>query len=174
MLLPYTNTFTASYISTIGVDFIIRTLDLDGKAVKLQIYDIGGAMRFRDIVNMTYRGTHGVMIVYDVTDAESFTNVGQYLEEIKRYASSNVSKVFVGAKCDLNTKKQVDYQKAKDFADSHKMPFFETSAKNNINVGLAFLTLASDIIARQVGFTETKDLGMKSAAKSLASGCSLS
>jgi len=48
---------------------IIRTLDLDGKAVKLQIYDIGGAMRFRDIVNMTYRGTHGVMIVYDVTDA---------------------------------------------------------------------------------------------------------
>jgi len=82
--------------------------------------------------------------------------------------------VFVGAKCDLNTKKQVDYQKAKDFADSHKMPFFETSAKNNINVGLAFLTLASDIIARQVGFTETKDLGMKSAAKSLASGCSLS
>merc|ERR1712188_240776 len=85
------------------------------------------------------------MGVYDVTDSESFNNVKQWLHEIDRYACENVNKLLVGNKCDLTTKKQVDYNQAKEFADSLAVPFLETSAKNATNVEQAFMTMAAEI-----------------------------
>ncbi|XP_025057258.1 ras-related protein Rab-1A isoform X2 [Alligator sinensis] len=110
------DTYTESYISTIGVDFKIRTIELDGKTIKLQI--------------------------------ESFNNVKQWLQEIDRYASENVNKLLVGNKCDLTTKKVVDYTTAKEFADSLGIPFLETSAKNATNVEQSFMTMAAEIKKR--------------------------
>ncbi|KAK0832473.1 ras GTPase, partial [Friedmanniomyces endolithicus] len=69
------DTYTESYISTIGVDFKIRTIELDGKTVKLQIWDTAGQERFRTITSSYYRGAHGICVVYDVTDMDSFNNV---------------------------------------------------------------------------------------------------
>merc|ERR1740130_870806 len=86
------DTFTESYISTIGVDFKIRTVNLDGKTVKLQIWDTAGQERFRTITSSYYRGAQGIIIVYDVTDKDSFSNVKQWLHEIDRYASEDVKK----------------------------------------------------------------------------------
>ncbi|ETE59356.1 Ras-related protein Rab-1A, partial [Ophiophagus hannah] len=113
------DTYTESYISTIGVDFKIRTIELDGKTIKLQIVSFGAAIpegwmatsawtgqeRFRTITSSYYRGAHGIIVVYDVTDQESYNNVKQWLQEIERYASENVNKLLVGNKCDLTTKK---------------------------------------------------------------------
>lgn len=79
------DTYTESYISTIGVDFKIRTIELDGKTIKLQIWDTAGQERFRTITSSYYRGAHGIIVVYDVTDQESFNNVKQWLHEIDRY-----------------------------------------------------------------------------------------
>lgn len=107
------DTYTESYISTIGVDFKIRTIDLDGKTIKLQIWDTAGQERFRTITSSYYRGAHGIIVVYDCTDQETFNNVKQWLEEIDRYACDNVNKLLVGNKCDLHTKKVVDYTTAK-------------------------------------------------------------
>lgn len=107
------DTYTESYISTIGVDFKIRTIDLDGKTIKLQIWDTAGQERFRTITSSYYRGAHGIIVVYDCTDQETFSNVKQWLEEIDRYACDNVNKLLVGNKCDLHTKKVVDYTTAK-------------------------------------------------------------
>merc|ERR1711871_1164860 len=112
------DTYTDSYISTIGVDFKIRTIELDGKTIKLQIWDTAGQERFRTITSSYYRGAHGIIVVYDVTEMDSFTNVKQWLHEIERYASEGVNKLLVGNKADLVTKKQVETQTAKEFADS--------------------------------------------------------
>jgi Ras-related protein Rab-1A len=139
------HTYTESYISTIGVDFKIRTIELDGKTIKLQIWDTAGQERFRTITSSYYRGAHGIIVVYDVTDVESFNNVKQWLNEIDRYATENVTKLLVGNKCDLVNKKAVDYETAKDFADKLNIPFLETSAKNATNVEKAFLTMAAEI-----------------------------
>jgi Ras-related protein Rab-1A len=139
------HTYTESYISTIGVDFKIRTIDLDGKTIKLQIWDTAGQERFRTITSSYYRGAHGIIVVYDVTDAESFNNVKQWLNEIDRYACENVNKLLVGNKCDLRSKKVVDFETAKDFADKLDIPFLETSAKAATNVEKAFLTMAAEI-----------------------------
>ncbi|GAB1868011.1 ras-related protein Rab-1A [Linepithema humile] len=142
------DTYTESYISTIGVDFKIRTIDLDGKTIKLQIWDTAGQERFRTITSSYYRGAHGIIVVYDCTDQETFNNVKQWLEEIDRYACDNVNKLLVGNKCDLHTKKVVDYTTAKEYADQLGIPFLETSAKNAMNVEQAFMTMAAEIKLR--------------------------
>ncbi|KAG1882959.1 GTP-binding protein ypt1 [Suillus subluteus] len=145
------DTYTESYISTIGVDFKIRTIELEGKTVKLQIVS---QERFRTITSSYYRGAHGIIVVYDVTDNDTFTNVKQWLQEIDRYASEGVNKLLVGNKSDLTSKKVVEYSVA-------KYSFLETSAKNATNVEQAFLTMAKQIKDR-MGSTSTPAGGAKS------------
>ena len=142
------DTYTESYISTIGVDFKIRTVELDGKTIKLQIWDTAGQERFRTITSSYYRGAHGIIVVYDVTDAESFNNVKQWLHEIDRYASENVNKLLVGNKSDLTSKRAVTFDQGKELADSLGIEFLETSAKVATNVEKAFMTMAAQIKSR--------------------------
>jgi len=137
--------FTESYISTIGVDFRFRTVKVDGKTVKLQIWDTAGQERFRTITSAYYRGADGIIMVYDVTSAESFEHVGDWLGEVDRYASEGTCKLLVGNKSDMETK-AVTTEKAKEYADSLGVPFLETSAKNATNVEEAFLTMAGELI----------------------------
>jgi len=142
------DTYTESHISTIGVDFKIRTIQLDGKTIKLQIWDTAGQERFRTITSSYYRGAHGIIVVYDTTDSETFEHVKTWLHEIDRYASENVNKLLVGNKSDLTSKRQVETESAKEFADSVTIPFLETSAKNATNVEDAFMTMAGEIKKR--------------------------
>jgi len=158
------DTYTDSYISTIGVDFKIRTIELEGKTVKLQIWDTAGQERFRTITSSYYRGAHGIIVVYDVTDQDSFANVKQWLQEIERYASEGVSKLLVGNKNDMVDKKQVETDTAKEFADSISIPFLETSAKEATNVEQAFLTMAKQIKDR-MGSSVANMAGNKSQIK---------
>ncbi|KAG0659978.1 GTP-binding protein of the rab [Maudiozyma exigua] len=139
------DTYSNDYISTIGVDFKIKTVELEGKTVKLQIWDTAGQERFRTITSSYYRGSHGIIIVYDITDQESFNGVKMWLQEIDRYATSTVLKLLVGNKCDLTDKRVVEFDVAKEFAEANNMPFLETSALDSTNVEEAFLTMAKQI-----------------------------
>jgi len=124
--------WTDSYISTIGVDFKIRTVQLDGKNIKLQIWDTAGQERFRTISSTYYRGAHGIIVVYDITNRESFNNVKRWLKEIDKYARENVNKLLVGNKADLaddNELRAVQKQEGKNFADELGVQFLEASAK---------------------------------------------
>jgi Ras-related protein Rab-1A len=153
------DTYTESHISTIGVDFKIRTIQLDGKTIKLQIWDTAGQERFRTITSSYYRGAHGIIVVYDTTDSETFEHVKTWLHEIDRYASENVNKLLVGNKSDLTSKRQVETESAKEFASSVNIPFLETSAKNATNVEDAFMTMAGEIKKRTAATPMDKPAG---------------
>jgi len=132
MLMRYADdTFTESFISTIGVDFKIRTVQLsNGKTVRLQIWDTAGQERFQTITTAYYRGAHGVILAYDTTDASTLDHIKKkWIPDIERYAVENVVKVLVGTKSDLTSKREVPYSLAKEVADEHGMQLHETSAK---------------------------------------------
>ncbi|XP_036402600.1 ras-related protein Rab-35-like [Megalops cyprinoides] len=139
------NTFSGSYITTIGVDFKIRTVDIEGERVKLQIWDTAGQERFRTITSTYYRNTHGVIIVYDVTNQESFISVKRWLNEISQNCD-NVCKILVGNKNDDPSKKQVDTKDVKSFGESVGVRVFEASAKENINVEEMFMTFTHMVL----------------------------
>ena len=138
--------FEEGYVTTIGVDFKIKTLEIEGKSVKLQIWDTAGQERFRNIVSSYYKGAHGIMMVYDITDLESFRYLDSWIKEIEKNASKNVYKILVGNKNDLEKNRKVTFEKGKEFANLHGMKFFETSAKENRNVEEAFKEMTKDII----------------------------
>ena len=141
--------WTDSYISTIGVDFKIRTIELDGKTIKLQIWDTAGQERFRTISSTYYRGAHGIIVVYDVTNRASFDNVKRWLTEIDKYAREGVNKLLVGNKCECDdTVRQVPTAEGKSFAEAVYLNFLETSAKAGTFVDTAFLMMAHYIKTR--------------------------
>jgi len=142
--------FTKDYISTIGVDFKIKTLTMDSKTVKLQIWDTAGQERFRNITSSYYRGAHGIIIVFDVTNTKSLKNVEDWLGEIDKHALQTVDKLLVGNKCDLVHQRVVSMAEAKEFATSHGLPYIETSAKDSTNVDDAFHKLAGLVKMRMV------------------------
>ncbi|XP_061776836.1 ras-related protein Rab-8A-like isoform X1 [Nerophis ophidion] len=137
--------FNSTFISTIGIDFKIRTIELDGKKIKLQIWDTAGQERFRTITTAYYRGAMGIMLVYDITNEKSFDNIKNWIRNIEEHASSDVEKMVLGNKCDINDKRQVSKERGEKLALEYGIKFMETSAKANINVETAFLTLARDI-----------------------------
>jgi len=141
------NTFTECFISTIGVDFKIRTLETEKARIKLQLWDTGGQERFRAITSSYYRGAHGIIVVYDTTNADSLHNVEKWLTEIDRYARKDVPKILVGNKNDLVDERQVSLQEGRDMGDRFSMKFLETSAKNSSNVEEAFNEIATEILS---------------------------
>eukprot|EP00768_Dysnectes_brevis_P003649 gnl/Dysnectes_brevis/2594_a3131_1546.p1 GENE.gnl/Dysnectes_brevis/2594_a3131_1546~~gnl/Dysnectes_brevis/2594_a3131_1546.p1 ORF type:complete len:211 (-),score=79.12 gnl/Dysnectes_brevis/2594_a3131_1546:91-696(-) len=138
--------FNQSYISTIGVDFKIRTIDIEGKTVKLQIWDTAGQEKFRTITSTYYRGASGIIVVFDVTDRTTFDNVGVWLREIEKFASADVAKLLVGSKADLVDKRKVDAAEAQQLAAELGIAYIETSAKTRLRVDDAFLDMARLII----------------------------
>jgi len=137
--------FTESYITTIGVDFRFRTVQVGNMMVKLQIWDTAGQERFRTITSAYYRGADGIITVYDVTSQESFDHVQDWLHEVERYASPGTVKLLVGNKSDRGDK-VVSTESAEAFANNLNLPFLETSAKTSENVEAAFLAIASELI----------------------------
>ncbi|KAJ8434287.1 hypothetical protein Cgig2_009262 [Carnegiea gigantea] len=149
--------FTTSFITTIGIDFKIRTIELDGKRIKLQIWDTAGQERFRTITTAYYRGAMGILLVYDVTDESSFntslllpfSDIRNWIRNIEQHASDNVNKILVGNKADMDeSKRAVPTAKGQALADEYGIKFFETSAKTNLNVEEVFFSIARDIKQR--------------------------
>lgn len=143
------DSFTSSFITTIGIDFKIKKLLLDDKWVKLQIWDTAGQERFRTITSAYYRGAMGILLVYDISDQSSFNNIKNWMKNIEQHASDNVNKILVGNKSDMSDdKRAVSYSTGKALADQHNMRFIETSAKEGVNVEEVFATIATDVMHR--------------------------
>ncbi|CAF3930740.1 unnamed protein product [Adineta steineri] len=140
--------FNASFISTIGIDFKIKTIELDGRKIKLQIWDTAGQERFHTITTSYYRGATGIMLVYDVTQVRSFENIDKWLRNIDDHASDDVVKMLIGNKCDMDDKRCITRSRGEALAREHSIPFLETSAKNNVNIEKAFFEMARLILKK--------------------------
>ena len=139
------NTFPESFLPTIGVDFKIKTFLLEGQTVKLQIWDTAGQERFKTITSSYYKGAHGIIIVFDITDEQSFKDIPTWLEEVESHADHDVVQVIIGNKTDLEEKRQVPKEKAQEYADSLGFTYLESSAKQCVGVQEAFLTMTKEI-----------------------------
>lgn len=143
------NQFVTSFITTIGIDFKVKTIELEGKRVRLQIWDTAGQERFRTITTAYYRGAMGILLVYDISDQGSFLNVRNWIGSIAEYASENVNVILVGNKADVgDSTRKVSTAEGQGLADEFDIKFFETSAKTNLRVTDIFASIASDIKKR--------------------------
>ena len=130
------------FVPTIGVDFKVKSLEIDKKTVKMQIWDTAGQERFRNVISSYFKGAHGILLIYDITNKESFKELENWLGEVERNASNQVLKILLGNKCDLDDKREITKDEGEAFAMRNGMQFMETSAKVNTNVNEAFEALA--------------------------------
>ena len=139
LILRYTEeTFNSKLVNSIGVDFKMKKKEIDGKIIKVQIWDTAGHERFRSITYSYYRGANAIIIVFDITDKKSFLSITEWLKQIEKHAKENVFKFLVGNKSDLAEERKVTFEEAKEYADKHDLPYIETSAKEGININELF------------------------------------
>ncbi|KAM9808280.1 ras-related protein Rab-19 [Neosynchiropus ocellatus] len=135
--------------NTIGVDFTVRTLDIDGKKIKMQVWDTAGQERFRTITQSYYRSAHGAMVAYDITRRPTFDSVSHWIREVEQYGAASVVLILIGNKSDLESQRQVLFEDACTAAENNGMlAALETSAKEAQNVEAAFTLMARELLAR--------------------------
>lgn len=139
------NEFSFDSKSTIGVEFSTKSFEIDGRIVKVQVWDTAGQERYKAITSSYYRGSSGALLVYDITQAQSFENIQRWLNEVREYSAENILLMLVGNKRDLKDQREVSQQQAMEFAKANKLFFLETSAFNEQNVSLAFETLIKHV-----------------------------
>ncbi|GMI18211.1 hypothetical protein TrLO_g15053 [Triparma laevis f. longispina] len=151
LLLRYANdSFSPTFITTIGIDFKIKNVEIDTKRIKLQIWDTAGQERFRTITTSYFRGAQGILLVYDVTDRRSFESIRNWISQIQQHADVSVNKILVGNKCDITEEKSVSTEEGARLAEEYGIGFFEASAKNDINVEQSFISIARAVKDRLI------------------------
>jgi len=146
LLLQFTDKrFQQVHDLTIGVEFGARMITIDGKQIKLQIWDTAGQESFRSITRSYYRGAAGALLVYDITRRETFNHLTSWLDDARQHANSNMTIMLIGNKCDLEQRRAVSLEEGQQFANEHGLVFLETSAKTAANVEEAFINTARKI-----------------------------
>jgi len=140
------------YVSTIGVDFETKKVSLDGALIKLYLWDTAGQERFRNITRSYYRGADAVLLVYDVTDEQSFGNVRLWLQDLRNSTSRPVVTVLVGNKADLESRRVVSGEQGEVLAKELELPFFEASAKTSLNIESIFNLVAAEYLKKAKDF----------------------
>jgi len=138
------NNFSGAYLTTVGIDFQSKIITLNNKTIKLQLWDTAGQERFRNITKNYYQTSHGFIVAYDISENESFKYVKHWLNDINNNAPKNVKVILIGTKCDLERK--ISKEEGEKIALENNIKFFETSAKDNINVKETFESLTLDIL----------------------------
>lgn len=139
------NVFDESIVPTIGIDFRAKTIEVDGTGVKVQIWDTSSLETFRSLNTAIFRGSKGIMVVYDVTSDESFKHVGRWIQKIKDYSEHNMKKMIVGNKCDLEDSRVVSRGRGQLVADDHGVMFYEVSG-HKVTEAITDLVLSSTSI----------------------------
>jgi small GTP-binding protein len=140
------DTYKDDYEVTIGLNYRIKTLNIDNNPIRMQIWDTSGEEKFKAIAKNFYRGAHGVLLIYDICEKNSFLDVKSWIEQIiENTDNDNLVMILCGDKCDMEKERNISKNEGENLANSYKIPFFECSAKENINIDEIFNTLAKNI-----------------------------
>jgi small GTP-binding protein len=165
LLLRYVHgQFKPEYQLTIGVEFGAKNINISSKVFRIQIWDTAGQENFRSITRAYYKNSVCALVVYDISSRDSFNNVTSWIEDCKNQSPKTIFMVLVGNKCDLEDKRQVSYEEGKELADKNELLFFESSAKDGINVDEIFENSAKEIAKKiEQGYydLETDSCGIK-------------
>ena len=147
MLPPYMNkTFEESYKCTIGVDFLMKSLEVKGKTVKLQLWDTAGQEKYKSMVSSYYRGANVALVVFDITSRSSFESLPLWIENYYKNGPEQKNIILIGNKKDMADQRQVTQEEAEEFSETNNMIYFETSAKEGDNVDYVFNFAAEKLL----------------------------
>ena len=140
------NSFQEAHLTTIGLDFRLKTINLsDNRKVKIQIWDTAGEDRFRSITRNYYKGAKGILLIFDVTDKDTFEHVRDWIERIHEESPEGITICLVGNKIDRNEERVISNEEGKKIAEEFNISYFETSAKSNIGVEEVFTHLVKEV-----------------------------
>ena len=140
------NSYQEAHLTTIGLDFRLKTINLnDNRKVKIQIWDTAGEDRFRSITRNYYKGAKGILLIFDVTDKETFGHVRDWIEKIHEESPEKITIFLVGNKIDKNDERVISNEEGKKIAEEFNISYFETSAKCNIGVEEVFTHLVKEV-----------------------------
>ena len=149
ILSRYTNgTFNSNYLATVGLDNFSKDEIIDNKTIRIKIWDTAGQERYKSLTKGFFRNAQGIVIVYDVTNQETFDNLIYWINSIKNHMESEIDKIpviVIGNKIDLE-EREVKFEDAQLFCKDKNYPYFETSAKNGTNIDEAMRSLVKEII----------------------------
>ena len=156
------NKFDPQYKATINLDFSYKNIKVKDKIFRIQLWDTVGQESFQSISRGYYKSGVCALVVYDITERESFNDVSNWIEECKNNGPSTISLVLVGNKIDLENERQVSHEEGEEFASRNNMLFFETSALSGKNIDLVFND-SVEAIDRKIesGYYKDKDCGIE-------------
>ena len=143
------NKFGGVYLTTVGVDFQDKIINIDDKKIRLQIWDTAGQERFRNLTKNYFNSSNGFLLIYDITDKDSLEHLNFWSAQIQLNAPEKSKCVLVGNKCDLEGSRAVSKEEGKIYAEKNKIKFFETSAKDGTNINEVFEYIANEIYKEQ-------------------------
>ena len=140
------NVFVDNYITTIGLDYKLKYIQLDsGQVIKVQLWDTAGQDRYRTIAKNYYKGSHGILLLYDVTKTSSFENIREWIKDIREEVYEKAIIFLIGNKIDIKDQIKIKTEEAQKLAEEFNIPFFEASAKSGENVDEIFKALYKKI-----------------------------
>ena len=149
-ILQYTqNIFQEIFISTIGVEYHSKFLEIDNKKYRIDFFDTAGQERYNSISSNSIKRAHGALLMYDITNKKSFEKISEWMKSIMEYKDETFPIILIGNKCDLKERRQVSEEEGKQKANNYKIDFMETSVKENINVDKAALAIINKVIEEQ-------------------------
>lgn len=145
------NKFLESHLTTVGIDFQVKTITIDNIPLKLRIWDTAGQEKFSTIAQQYYKNADGILLIFSFDIKKSLERIENWLTEIKKSIGKNINLVLLGNKCDIEKDcRQITTQEATEFASKNKVSYFETSAKNNVNIQESFNYLCREILKRRM------------------------
>ena len=157
--------FDADSITTIGIDHKVKFISRQEKRIQLQIWDTAGQERFRSLSKTLFKGSDGILLMYDISNYDSFKHIKNWIQDIKNNLGVPIEKIaliIVGNKSDLVEQRKVTFEEAKQYADEHELPYIETSAKEGININELFDSSIKSFLTNTKSFGGGKNIKLNS------------